>query len=280
MCKKLHLVERFLKKSAFDMDMRKVHLSHNKEGRRYGKLLVVERIVRNDIKRKNIWYRCACDCGKMLEINSERLKINKIKSCGCENLRRKIRKVKVGQKFGMLTTISSESRIVGEKKSSVVFWKCLCDCGNYHIARSNGLSYGETISCGCFRRRPELLNKNREESLIKKLYASNISNKNKMEHGRYSPLTLKQFAVLCKMNCSYCGCKPENEHKDIKRGKLITNHILYYSGMDKINPFGEYSIDNVLPCCSVCNRAKDNGTLEEFINHYKNILHYEQTSSS
>ena len=47
------------------------------------------------------------------------------------------------QKFGKLTAIS---RVKGSK------WLCLCECGNTKEIRTNSLTRGSTISCGCYHK--------------------------------------------------------------------------------------------------------------------------------
>jgi len=51
-------------------------------------------------------------------------------------------------------------------------------------------------------------------------------------------LTLDQFRVLCKKPCTYCD--------GAEWGK----------GLDRKNNKGDYTIENVLPCCRTCNRIR------------------------
>lgn len=50
----------------------------------------------------------------------------------------------VGQKFGRLTVIEYVGFI--NKRGR---WKCLCECGNITIARTDALKRGDKKSCGC-----------------------------------------------------------------------------------------------------------------------------------
>jgi hypothetical protein len=52
-----------------------------------------------------------------------------------------------GKKFGRLTVID---RYLG-KKSRKAYWKCVCDCGNIKVVRSDGLQNANTRSCGCLK---------------------------------------------------------------------------------------------------------------------------------
>lgn len=59
---------------------------------------------------------------------------------------------------------------------------------------------------------------------------------------------------------------------------LLDNSICYlcgYSsnlGLDRLNSDLGYNIQNVKPCCTVCNRLKSNFPLEHFLNHLKLII--------
>ena len=52
-----------------------------------------------------------------------------------------------GQRFGRLVVTGKADR-----KSSLTYWSCLCDCGTTTQVRRDHLLSGETTSCGCFSR--------------------------------------------------------------------------------------------------------------------------------
>jgi hypothetical protein len=52
-----------------------------------------------------------------------------------------------GKKFNRLTIIK---RLPNRK--GIVYWLCLCDCGNYHEARGKHLKCGNIKSCGCLQK--------------------------------------------------------------------------------------------------------------------------------
>ena len=61
-------------------------------GNKYGKLLVIERILNSTKDTKKSWYRCLCDCGKEKEFRGSSLSCGNSKSCGCvrtESIRNK-----------------------------------------------------------------------------------------------------------------------------------------------------------------------------------------------
>lgn len=255
----------------------------DKTGRRYGKLVAIERFIRGNIKRKNIWYKCRCDCGNVIEVNSEGLKGKKKTHCGCSNLR-KVRKHDLrGQKFGMLTVTEERSDENRERKGNNVFkafWLCKCECGNEKLALASTLMNGTTYSCGCVTRMPELKNKDRKAACIDRLYAC-LRSKNRRVFGGEVDISIEQFSALCQMDCFYCGCPPSSIKKDEKEGRKITDFVLFYHGLDRIDSFKLYAIDNVVPCCATCNRLKFQDSLIKFIERNINGFHnYEKRKYS
>ena len=53
----------------------------------------------------------------------------------------------VNKKFGRLTIIAPTD----ERQNEAIIYKCLCDCGKVHYARSTLLRNGSIRSCGCLR---------------------------------------------------------------------------------------------------------------------------------
>lgn len=66
-------------------------------------------------------------------------------------------------------------------------------------------------------------------------------------------LTKKQFTSLWQKPCYYCG----SEIKTI--------------GLDRVDNIRGYTIDNVVPCCEICNRMKRTQSKKEFIDKCKCI---------
>ena len=79
------------------------------------------------------------------------------------------------------------------------------------------------------------------------------------KRGYIFDLTEEQFFSLTQKDCYYCGAKPNNISK-----YLGCSGDYLYNGIDRINNNGGYTIDNVVPCCKICNMAKNNLTLQEY----------------
>lgn len=129
-----------------------IHKTKDLSGYRFGHLIAVS-LSHQDKYR--IWYwNCICDCGKWRVVRAGRLRNGTVQSCGCSRKRRSNLSCEsiypentfiTGQRFGKLVIISFDHK----DTQGHFFWKCLCDCGNLHIARSDRLKSGHTKTCGC-----------------------------------------------------------------------------------------------------------------------------------
>lgn len=101
------------------------------------------------VTNKNRDVLCSCTCGGEIVTKMNRLRNGKIISCGC--LPRKGRKTAVGQKYGRWTLLEEVTRY-DKDGIKILYWKCLCDCGNIKEVSSGGLLWGDSQSCGCLNR--------------------------------------------------------------------------------------------------------------------------------
>ena len=111
---------------------------------RFGKLVAIEKGKKD--KAQHQYWICKCDCGNIVEINSDNLRRGLTKSCGClhSEINHQIHFQDItGQKFGKLTALNYEI------KNNKVYWTCKCDCGNICVVAGNNLKNGHTQSCGC-----------------------------------------------------------------------------------------------------------------------------------
>lgn len=124
---------------------------NNLLGKRYGRLVVIEKMDKRS-KNRCIYWKCKCDCGNECEvIGSNLVKENGTRSCGC------IQKEKTsilgkqkgidlaGQRFGKLTVI----KLLEDAKERT--WECKCDCGNIRIVKAKYLLNEHVSSCGCLK---------------------------------------------------------------------------------------------------------------------------------
>lgn len=104
-------------------------------------------------ERKNgyvIW-RCRCDCGREICLDTRCLQRGRVRDCGCRTVVSPGRSDLTGQRFGRLTALYP----TGETNASgSVIWHLRCDCGGEVDASQGQLVSGKRKSCGCLRYPP------------------------------------------------------------------------------------------------------------------------------
>lgn len=95
--------------------------------------------------------------------------------------------------------------------------------------------------------------------------------KSAIDRGISFELSRDQFRILTKQNCAYCGVEPLQIHA----GTVKTfNGFWIHNGVDRKNDDMGYTIENAVPCCKVCNYAKQGLTDIEFLQHVKKIYQH------
>ena len=169
----------------------------------------------------------------------------------------------IGKKYGKLTVVEKTEK---RSKSGSVFWVCLCDCGNKKEINGVSLRSGQTKSCGCNNGGDS----NPETGRIK-LYKS-------LKNGAFSrnlifEITYNEFLVISNQNCYICGEEP----KDIRYGYIRRRYTqnkdnwVICNSLDRIDNTIGYTLENVRPCCSMCNRMKSDFELEVFLEKISKI---------
>jgi len=178
-----------------------------------------------------------------------------------------------GQKFGKLTAIKiSEKRY---KTARCLLWDCVCDCGNTVAVPGTALRKGATKSCGCSRNTEE----SRGNQAKKRMIDSEVLAINKLIH-RYKQsaekrgyewnLTFEQVQKIVHKPCKYCNTPP-SIHIDTS-SKFRGKSELLVSGIDRVDNSKGYVEDNIVPCCSFCNRAKNTLTEQSFFEWVKKVF--------
>lgn len=124
--------------------------SVNLVGRRFGKLTVVEKTCEQE---NHYWtWRCRCDCGKEIIVNTKHLTRGTISNCGCEKKNaiphEPIPDDLTGKRYGRLVVLRLDKQLDNGKTS----WFCQCDCGNQCVVTSHSLHNNKRKSCGCLHR--------------------------------------------------------------------------------------------------------------------------------
>lgn len=119
-------------------------------GQRFGNLTVIDRT--NQAEAGYVIWRCSCDCGNSILVNTKRLKRGTVTDCGCQPHKYfrtgSVPEPLEGRVFGDLTVLYQV-----KNKNGRTGWMCRCKCGKEKAAASRDLKSGDTKSCGCLKGR-------------------------------------------------------------------------------------------------------------------------------
>lgn len=145
-----------------------------------------------------------------------------------------------GQVFGLWRVLS---RAVGRRagKTRPARWLCECRCGVRKVQEGGALRRGGSRGCrSCTRQiRP-----------YEAIY--NIMRGNARHRNLAATLTYEQYVALASTpECFYCAMPLVWIRHDIGKNGQTYN-------LDRIDNARGYHFDNVVPCCSNCNRTRSN----------------------
>lgn len=152
----------------------------------------------------------------------------------------------IGKRFGKLIVVSlAKRRKRPEVRTFGRYWVVKCDCGVEKEIRASSLRLGSTRSCGCGQRN-KLPN---NESTINAFLASY-----KLGAKRRNlcwKISRQKFLNLIRGNCFYCDEAPSLRTPcGSQKDPIIIN------GIDRKNSKIGYTLENCVPCCTLCNRMK------------------------
>lgn len=177
----------------------------------------------------------------------------------------------VNKKFSKLLIIKKSDK---RGNKGQIMWECVCDCGNKHITSGESIRQGKSKSCGCNRKAsPKSKEPNRCLAIFKSLYNSIVIKDNKKRNLK-TDISIDKFIELTTNNCNYCGAGLCNFASDINSGKLISNTIVKYNGLDRIDSSNGYILNNVVTCCKHCNKAKNIMSQKEFLEFIKRVYEF------
>lgn len=173
----------------------------------------------------------------------------------------------LGEKFFRLLVIEKAPPIGTKKRTA---WICKCDCGSIKVVKTEDLRTGNTKSCGCWNNEQR---SNRAEKMYEKnrIYSPLMASAKSVHKNSYSDMPFEDFYELCKLDCYYCGAKPENKSNVFLRDKKshpksIENGTFVYNGLDRVDNSLPHSKENCVPCCKYCNFSKRERSIDEFYN--------------
>lgn len=212
-------------------------------GHRFGRLLVRCDSGQRNYKRGILW-DCICDCGTEKLVETSQLLSGITSSCGCfqrESAGERKFVDHTGKRFGMLTVVSLHSR--GRHGASCYArWLCRCDCGLEAIVRSNSLTQGEIISCGCAAGLGP--KKAFRDPAVRSKASSRAATRRALEVGADGSFTDEEIAELHKKQrgrCAWCNKLIPEFHKDHRQA---------------LSKDGTNWIWNIELLCQPCNNKK------------------------
>jgi hypothetical protein len=209
-----------------------------------------------------------CGCG--FEVPKCRTQTARFHSVDCyhENTDRRrnyagVRPI-IGAELNWITTLEIDgNRIKGQ-----------CRCGMIKWFRKEAIISGRVKSCGCYNRIKSRL----EGEAGAWRHWFNYLKTAAKSHNRDFVLSLEKVKVICTQECSYCGALPQkwmgarNQYlASCRVGKtrspdidFANSKILFLNGIDRIDSKLGYTASNVVPCCRICNTAKQDMSVGEF----------------
>ena len=171
----------------------------------------------------------------------------------------------VGHHYGKLTVLSR----AGSTKGGAALWLCHCSCGTEIVRYGGSLRSGATESCGCLR-------SERISDAQKSPYGVSAFNtlirgmkRGAKQRGYTWDLTSTQVRQLTTQPCYYCGEEPSQG-----ASRVWPNGVYLYNGLDRVDNKLGYIINNVVPCCGICNWGKKAMTQEEFLTWISRVYKY------
>lgn len=152
-------------------------------------------------------------------------------------------------------------------------WKCLCrGCGGIYFAKSNALRTQQVKSCGCKHNELISVTTLAKSAMGETGFRITLCRYRKNQKGRSWFLSDAQARFLFESLCFYCGCPPSNVQEVFSKNPRVREYGRYiYTGIDRIDSAGGYTVGNVAPCCYICNAGKRNWAIEEFAAHHQRI---------
>ncbi len=229
-------------------------------GLRFGKIVVLEKLDSTKVLIR-------CDCGTEKSARKYDVFSGKIQSCGKKCTART--KDLVGHRFMLLAVIrQATSSEIKNITGNCIQWFCQCDCGNTLIVPSNQLTSGRTKSCGCGKsawisEKHAIPIKERVENQLFCSYK-----KGAKDRGYSFELTKEEFISFLYNDCFYCGSSLLN---CMKKQKVTGEEEHYFNGIDRVNNDLGYKLSNCVTCCKICNKAKSDHGMQDFLNWLANI---------
>jgi len=240
-------------------------------GQKFGpNLTVVRQVPKPEGKKAHcVWWEVQCACGRTAVVRSGNLRTGNRYWCSSSCELRKM--FKLHDRYFRLEIIGEAKRT---KRSRVIIARC--DCGT--TKNIPAYHWGKIRSCGCYQddtkhnRKPKLALPQGEAARRNVIHSYKVGAKTR---GLEFALTDEHLNCLFQDNCHYCGSSPSF----VRRGRGGYGDYTY-NGMDRLDNSKGYVEDNVVSCCFICNRAKLDLPLDQFLAWVKRLSHHQRGAAA
>lgn len=151
-------------------------------------------------------------------------------------------------------------------RNNLAIWECLCDCGKILPVRGSDLRSGHTKSCGCAVREAITRRQIKEPGFSGFTRLWNGYRLNAKSRGLVFELTKDEFRNITSSRCVYCNIQPLAKSFCYNLSATSRDNSVYmYNGIDRRDNAVGYTPTNAVACCSDCNLAKRDQTVEAFL---------------
>lgn len=176
-----------------------------------------------------------------------------------------------GKRFGRLVVIEKADFVTTDPNDSQYRWTCLCDCGKTVVVRSFSLRRGQTKSCGCLLL--DYVPSNKLPYGVSARHRLYTDYKKRSVYGNSRgtilfDLSYDEFINLTQLNCVYCDGVPSNRITPLNNKD---GGVYVYNGIDRVDSTKGYTKDNCVTCCEICNRAKKDMTIDDFMSWIRRL---------
>lgn len=142
---------------------------------------------------------------------------------------------------------------------------CKCDCGNeLEVFKSN--LHPDRKGCPACAMAFASETRTKPESFSEISRSLAVYRSRAVSRRLCFDLTREQFAILARGNCYYCGALPDRQLRwpgaRVYTGTQVKE---LFNGVDRLDSSLGYTLENCVPCCKYCNRAKSDLSLEQFL---------------
>jgi hypothetical protein len=183
------------------------------------------------------------------------LRSGKTRSCGCLRSGQERNIDLAAKRFGKLLVLT-KAETKGNIEHRIQLWNVRCDCGKEFKTLGTRLRNGKTKSCGCARQK--------NDPPFNAIFNTYKKNKRALKF----KLTKSQVREITSSNCHYCGVSPQ------RVSVSQAGDVYVYNGIDRVDNKKGYIEENCVPCCTLCNRAKSNYSVEVFEEWISRLIKY------